>query len=35
MKNLALRREFQILLGVGVITSVWYYYWLKNKKKNF
>ncbi len=31
IKNLALRREFQIILAFGVITAVSYYVYLKNK----
>jgi len=32
IKELALRREIQVLVIFGVLTSVGYYIWLKKKK---
>jgi hypothetical protein len=33
IKNLALRREVQILLAFGIVTAVSYYIYLKNKSE--
>lgn len=32
LKELALRREIQVLVVFGIAASVGYYYWLKKKK---
>jgi hypothetical protein len=31
-KELALRREFKVLIVFGIAASIGYYYWLKKKK---
>jgi hypothetical protein len=33
MTNLSIRKEVKVLLVFGVVVSVGYYFWLKNKKE--